>query len=65
VGENIIEGLAPSKIRMDIDINTSAKNTTARFGAEELKTFLETSPTWHKELGDELLSFLTMEQKGE
>ena len=64
-GEGIIDGLGPNKIRMDIDVNTSPINANARFGAEEIKAFLETSPIWHNKLGEELLSFIHKEQKSE
>jgi hypothetical protein len=64
-GKEIIDGLEYNKIRMDIDVNTSPINTNARFGAKDIKNFLEKSPIWHNKLEKELLSFMDKEQQSE
>jgi hypothetical protein len=46
------------QIRVDFDINTSAKNVKARFGDDEITSFFEGCPAWHASLMAEISGFL-------
>jgi hypothetical protein len=63
--EEEIDKLSSNAIRIDIDVNTSPKDTTPRFDADDIREFLQTSPIWHNKLGDEILSFMHQEKKGD
>lgn len=47
-----------NSIRMDLDLNTSAKNTVDRFTPEHVMAFVRSSVDWHASLSTEILEWL-------
>ena len=50
--------VAFDRIRADIDVNTAPDNTGARFGEREISDFFAKVPTWHLEVGEELMELI-------
>jgi hypothetical protein len=46
-------------IRVDFDINTLPEDSTARFGKDEILSFLENAKEWHTDLSSEFFSFMS------
>lgn len=53
------------RIRVDLDINTSHKKTTVRFGKTEVTAFFKSIGSWHSQLVKEVSSFLGVEGRYE
>jgi hypothetical protein len=53
--------VAFDRIRADIDVNTAPDNTGARFGEREISDFFAKVPTWHLEVGEELMELIGLE----
>jgi hypothetical protein len=51
------------RIRLDLDINTHAENTTPRFSSTEIEAFFAAYPVWYKHLKDEIETFIIGEHE--
>lgn len=53
-----IKRIPVDRVFFEIDINTSPRNTKARFAVRETREFFRNAPTWHLDIKEDVLRFI-------
>lgn len=59
-----VDELSFDGLIVDLDINTVPSNVRSRFGAEEIRAFIENATIWHNELRDSIIHQIMGENNG-
>jgi hypothetical protein len=63
IQNGVIQQNEVSRIRVDIDINTTQSNPRPRFHDTHLRSFFDQAPRWHAELGEGVVNLMTSEDE--